>query len=336
MNNLVEYIQKARPESKESSIKAYMGMINKFTQHPNFVDNPADETWIEDTEWIDHFLGSKNLKDSTLRNHYVALMVYCEGLNGGKYSDKWQDLDEYLHFKNKVDDLNNKLKQQPSITENQSKNIPEKKEIEDLLKKLTPEIRKIRNGMSYTSGISSIENGLEKTKTFMAYVLISIYMSMEVRNEIASLILMGRREYNKLNEKNNNYIIVEKSKTTIYRHKYKTKDSKTAGGVKETILSKELRALINAWIKWRDIKKGEKLFPDLQVKKDEATSSTAELNLTKFLQRFFDKHLQKKVSTTLLAKMNIQDKISKDTLETINKISDTRGTSVSTIASTYA
>tara|TARA_Y100000592_G_scaffold98102_1_gene170330 strand:- start:1307 stop:2317 length:1011 start_codon:yes stop_codon:yes gene_type:complete len=336
MNNLVEYIQKARPESKESSIKAYMGMINKFIKHPNFVDNPADETWIEDTEWIDHFLGEKNLKDSTLRNHYVALMVYCEGLNGGKYSDKWQDLDEYLHFKNMVDKLNNKLKLQPSITENQSKNIPEKKEIEDLLKKLTPEIRKIRSGMSWHSGLASIENGLEKTKTFMAYVLISIYMSMEVRNEIASLILMGRREYNKLDEKNNNYIIVEKSKTTIYRHKYKTKDSKTAGGVKENILSKELRALINAWIKWRDIKKGEKLFPDLQVKKDEATASTAELNLTKFLQRFFDKHLQKKVSTTLLAKMNIQDKISKDTLETINKISDTRGTSVSTITSTYA
>lgn len=336
MNNLVEYIKKARPESKESSIKAYMGMINKFIEHPNFVDNPANETWIEDTEWIDHFLGEKGLKDSTLRNHYVALMVYCEGLNGGKYSDKWQDLDEYLHFKNKVDELNKKLKEQPSITENQSKNIPEKKEIEDLLKKLTPEIRKIRNGMNYNTGLSSIENGPEKTKTFMAYVLISIYMSMEVRNEIATLTLMGRREYNKLPEKDNNYIIVEKSKTTIMRHKYKTSNSKSSGGAKETILSKELRALINAWIKWRNIKKGEKLFPDLQVLKTDATSSTAELNLTKFLQRFFDKHLQKKVSTTLLAKMNIQDKISKDTLETINKISDTRGTSVSTITSTYA
>jgi hypothetical protein len=336
MNNLVEYITKARPDSKESSIKVYMGMINKFTQHPNFVDNPADETWIEDTEWIDHFLGEKNLKNSTLRNHYVALMVYCEGLNGGKYSDKWQDLDEYLHFKKKVDDLNTNLKNQPSITENQSKNIPEKKEIEDLLKKLTPEIRKIRNGMNHYTGIASIENGAERTKTFMAYVLISIYMSMEVRNEIATLKLVGRREYNKLPEKDSNYIIVEKSKTSIIRHKYKTKDSKTAGGVKETIISKELRALINAWIKWRNISKGEKLFPDLQVKKDDATSSTAELNLTKFLQRFFDKHLQKKVSTTLLAKMNIQDKISKDTLETLNKISDTRGTSISTITTTYA
>jgi hypothetical protein len=29
MNNLVEYITKARPDSKESSIKVYMGMILK-------------------------------------------------------------------------------------------------------------------------------------------------------------------------------------------------------------------------------------------------------------------------------------------------------------------
>jgi len=330
MNNLTEYILKARPDSAESSIKAYTRILQKFLKHPNFIGENDNETWIEDTEWIDKYIDGQEFTNSTRRNYYVALMIYCEGLNGGKYSQKWQELPEYLHFKNNADTLNDILKQNKGTTEKQAENMPSGDEIQELLKKMKPKIKEYRAGLDWSSKtMPKDENNM-----FMAYVLINIYLELEVRNEIATLTLLGKREYNKMKEPNENFIILEKGKTNIIRHKYKTANAKSSGGTKINELSPNLKTIINQWIKYRNIQKGQKLFPDLQPN-EEAKTSTAELNLTKFLQRYFEKNLGKKVSTTLMAKMNIQEKIGKEAIETINKISKTRGTSQTTITTTY-
>ena len=319
MNKVTEYILMARPKSAESSVKTYERLINKFTDHTSIVDNPEDTSWVEDINYVEKKLEKMNLKPTTLRNYYVALMIYVEGVNGGKFTDKWEQLSEYKYYKDKVDTINGEYKQNASengATPKQQENMVSKQELVDMLLKIRP--------------LTATDNSL-----FMAYVLFNLYLEFPVRNELATLKLINKSRYNKLKkEKMNvdNYIIVEKTKTSIIRNGYKT--SKTHGEV-VNVLSNEVKVILGKWLRDNKIKKNEFVFPLLQPKGD-ATYSTAELNLTKLLQRVTDKYLGKKISTTILAKINISDKIDPEQLKLLMSLGRIRGTSLNNLAPIYA
>ena len=65
-------------------------------------------------------------------------------------------------------------------------------------------------------------------------------------------------------------------------------------------------------------------------------SSTAELNLTKTLQRFFKKLIGKEISTTILAKIKFQSLVDKKSLDNLKEASAIRGTSLGTAGLVYA
>jgi hypothetical protein len=334
---LSEIILNARPESKPSSVKAYERILNKFINMP---DNLGGVEWVENYEEIEKFIGDLKLAKTTERNYYVALMIYVEGINGGKFTDKWQTLPEYETYKNKVDFLNNeykKAKEEKGATEKQLDNMVPREDILKALEGLIPEIRKIRSGLDWSSGGGAVNK--ENSRTFMCYVLAMIYMEMPVRNEIANLKVIGQRDYNKLIKNatepiRDNFLIVRKDVSVIARHKYKTSDQY---GSVETPLPKSLRPLINAWIKYRNVLEGEDkyLFPDLQPMPG-SKSSTAELNLTKTLQRFFKKLIGKEISTTILAKIKFQSLVDKKSLDNLKEASAIRGTSLGTAGLVYA
>tara|TARA_R110000787_G_scaffold3291_2_gene13070 strand:+ start:285 stop:1358 length:1074 start_codon:yes stop_codon:yes gene_type:complete len=335
------YIRSARPKSADSSVAAYSRIIKKFMDHKNFDENSYDQEWVQDIEWIDEKINSLNLKPTTERNYYVALMIITEGYNGGKYSNKWENLPEYLHFSNKTDELNkdynNKVNSNNGLTESQAENLCSVDEIVAVLNKLTPNIRSYRAGLDWSSGPGAINKS--ESDTFMAYVLVSLYLELPLRNELASLIFITKRDMNAvpMDERQNYFIDNGKEGAEIIRYKYKTVAKHGPITIK---LDKPLTQLLRTWIKYRNISKKIVLdehnfiFPDLQAKKG-STSSTAELNLTKNLNRFFILYLGKKISTTLLAKITTRDKVDPDTLQALALAATRRGTSMGVIANIY-
>ena len=331
------YILSARPKSAPNSVAAYRRIINKFMDHKNFYENPYDQEWIQDIDWIDEKIKALKLKPTTERNYYVALMIITEGYNGGKYSNKWENLPEYLHFVDKKNVLNkhynNKVIENNGLTDSQSENIVDVSEIIEVLNKLTPNIRSYRAGLDWSTGPGSVNKS--ESDTFMGYMLVSLYLELPVRNELASLIYITKRDYNAvpMDERQNYFIDNGKDGAEIIRHKYKTAAKHGDIIIK---LEKSLTLLLRSWIKYRNISKKSFIFPDLQPRED-AEVSTAELNLTKFLQRFFAAHLNgKKISTTLLAKIIIRSQIDPDTLKFLALSATKRGTSMGVIANIYS
>ena len=337
MTDIKEIIKFARPGSAESSINTYARIYTKFTDYADTFDGEMDpDEWVQDTDWVDERIESLNLKPTTQRNYYVALMIFTEGFNGGKYSNKWEQLPEYLHYKSKADALNKAYNENVSkgggITSGQKENMTELDEIIKMMESMTPTLRKIRSGLDWTSGPGAIAR--TDTDFYMAYVLISLYLELPLRNEVATLVYINQRDLNRIpQDMRTNYLVdSKKDGVSIIRYKYKT--SAVHGPI--TIkLEKELGSLVRGWIKWRNIQKTEFVFPELQPSKD-ATVSTAELNLTKFLQRFFKSGIDKKISTTLLAKITTKNLIDKETLKKLAKAAMMRGTSLGVMGAIYA
>ena len=334
-NTLTQIIKIARPKSSDSSIKTYIRLIQKIkVGTPKGLNDAESYEWIDDLDPIKEYfiLNQDKIKtESTKRNYYVALMIYIEGINGGDHhSNEWSINPSWLYFNNEVNTINKKYmdkQKSGNLTESQTENMAEKKDILKMindLKKLLP----------------------SNPSLHVPYVLFSIYMELPVRNEIATLKIIKKGEYNKITNDSEqtpeNYLMIDKNQMFIIRNSYKTSASKN-GGTKTDELSKPLKRIINAYIKLLT-NEDNKLFPTLYPKPDKdgnlPSVSTPELNLTKLLTRTTEKYLDgKKISTTILAKLTSADLIANTPAEEVPqqliKISDKRGTSLNNLVPIY-
>jgi hypothetical protein len=346
MANLTEIIKTARPKSADSSIKAYNRLLNKMIlSHPMLVDDYNSMDWVKDTEFnyktiLGFGKGGEAPSDSTIRNYLVALMIYIEGINGGKANEgEWSNYEYYKFYENKVTELNDKLKKDKEangLTTAQSEQFMDYKEFDKILDSMKKMAHKLMPKPSMGEGDNMKKQALETEnyKYIMTYVLLKIYQELNIRNEIATLIYITKRDYNKLKKQkqaNKNYIINEKSKITIIRNQYKTSE------VHKTIelqVSKNLTTLLRKWIAIDNLKSGDLFFKKLQPN-EEAITSTPELNLTKFLQRQSEKYFNKKLSTTILAKIYMS-RPENQTAQGLINASNVRGTALNTLVPTYA
>lgn len=334
-NTLTQIIKIARPKSSDSSIKTYIRLIQKIkVGTPKGLNDAESYEWIDDLDPIKEYfiLNQDKIKtESTKRNYYVALMIYIEGINGGDHhSNEWSINPSWLYFNNEVNTINKKYmdkQKSGNLTESQTENMAEKKDILKMindLKKLLP----------------------SNPSLHVPYVLFSIYMELPVRNEIATLKIIKKGEYNKITNDSEqtpeNYLMIDKNQMFIIRNSYKTSASKN-GGTKTDELSKPLKRIINAYIKLLT-NEDNRLFPTLYPKPDKdgnlPSVSTPELNLTKLLTRTTEKYLDgKKISTTILAKLTSADLIANTPAEEVPqqliKISDKRGTSLNNLVPIY-
>ena len=322
--SIEDIIKIARPKSADSSVRAYSRLIKKVKQViPASLVNPTDpaHAWINDIKRIDEYLNKSNLKDNTKRNYYVALMILVEGLNGGPSMPHiWTKLDNWIHYNKFVDVINKdyiEKQKAGGLTDSQKDNMATKHEI-----------LKMIHDMKSKLPLQQVP-----------YVLFNIYMELPVRNEIANLKIIKKKDYNilvKHKNDNDNYLLIEKTDMFIIRNNYKTKNSPQSGGQKSSKLSKPLKRIINSYIKQLD-PEDNRLFPTLYPKPNKdgvmPEFSTPELNLTKLLTRTTEKLLNgKKISTTILAKLTTADTLENtpplDVPLAIIKIADTRGTSL--------
>jgi hypothetical protein len=247
-----------------------------------------------------------------------------EGMNGGRFTDKWEKLPEWIAYKDKVVECNTDYKEKQAsgiLINSQADNFVSVLEIDNMMKDI------------YNSKIKNLKT--KKTiepneiELLQFYLLMTLYKQYPVRNELSSLILIGKREFNKLKKEKNdteNYIYVLGNKTFMIRNKYKT-----AGEYGEKIdeITGQAKTILNLWI--RLVKPQDKLFPLLNPH----TNPNSNNLLTLHLQKYTEKYLDKKISTTLLFKILFGETIENGQIKKMNDISKVRGSSVKNVMNTY-
>ena len=342
----------ARPQSKESSIKVYTGIINKLNHHFNLTNI---DKFIVDFKSVENYINGENhgknkdkvLQESTKRNYFVVCMIIVEGINGGKYTDKWLKLPEHIFYKNKVDQINNEIKSKAKVngglTTNQQDNIASLSEIHVMLESI--EKVYINNTNKHTTGKNKVSLYTLPKKIrqlYTAWMLFHIYLELPVRNELANLIYRRGAQYLKgkgVNvfsniDLNKNYLIYVPSKNTftLIRNSFKTSDKYDPI---KTELSKELSKKLK---KYCDVFEIHNLategcnvvFPELM------DTDNPELNLTKLLTRVSQEYLKKNISSTLMTKLTISTPEVVQAINVIQEVADTRGTNIGAIATIYA
>ena len=134
-------------------------------------------------------------------------------------------------------------------------------------------------------------------------------IDLPIRNELAGIKLIGKREYNKLSDddkKNDNYIINSRPNFVISLGDYKTNK---LHGVKLFIINKKNEVLLKKWFKIMDIKKGDVIF------------ELSRTDLSNLLINQSKKYLGKRISTTMIRKarasVNVETKKEQESLADI-------------------
>jgi hypothetical protein len=327
-----EYVRKARPNTKDSSIKVYYGIYKQL-------NDGILEDGVKGHQYkiIEKYLNEKIKNSATRRNYYVVIMILTEAENGGKYTDKWATLPEWIFYKCEIDKLNNKIKATQKanggLTDNQKENMATQGEVDLLMDKLgnvyvKNMVRQWRKEKK--DDVKHYDWPAKLREYHVAYVLFSMYLELPVRNELASLQYRWGKKYlkNKKEELHNVCIWVPSEKRFyLVRNEYKTSDKY---GRIETPLSSGLsKILYDYWEIYNNQPLHLEFFPSLMTTKD------PQLNLTKLLNRVSEDIIGKKISSRMMTKISISTPELASAVETLQQVADTRGTSVGVVANNY-
>lgn len=297
-NNLNEDIKKSRPNIKDNTIKQYRMNLNKLkdlfeTDNFDFLSN-VDK--VMDKISNHHF--------TSQRNFLNAIIILLMALNSdGKY-DKL--LEEYGTLR---DDFNDKYDQEQKsgvISDKQSKNFTTIEAVYEGINKMGEELKPIKKKKELSK---------KEMQLLQAYILFNIYARMPMRNDLAGMIAIKKRDYNKLKEeekKENNYLVVEKNGLFFVLNKYKT--SKKYEELDLPIEDKDLKKLLRYYLRMNGM---GVLF------KTSTGKPITRIELSKILLKFSEKYMEgKKISTTLLRKIYLSSKYGdmKEQLEKDNKV----------------
>ncbi len=308
--NIKDLIKKARPNIKDNSLKIYVSNLNKLMKM--FESDNLD--FLKDEKKVLEKL--KDLSDNTIRNYYNAILIYLMSINKDKKYD-----DEIKVYGDLRDDLNKKYEDQQAtgtISEKQKENFVDIKEVYDMIDKIGNEKKekKIKKKEDLT--------GKEK-QLLMIYIIYNIYVRLPMRNDIAGMEAISKRQYNKLTEeekKAKNYLVVEKGKMMMILNKYKTSKKYEENKID---VPKDLEKLLRLYIRINGM---GKLF---------TTSTGNELSrnaLSQLLLKTSQKYMGKNISTTMLRKIYLSSKYA-DVKEEMKKDAKIMGHSVATQQKVY-
>tara|TARA_R110000868_G_scaffold5903_3_gene34359 strand:- start:2488 stop:3483 length:996 start_codon:yes stop_codon:yes gene_type:complete len=312
IKDLNETISKARPNAKESTIKMYERNLKKLKT----LFEADNYDFLEDVEKVQKMLSDKHY--STQRNYWNSIIILLMAINHDKKYDKL--LKEYEALR----DAGNKQYEDDNatgkISEKQSKNFVELKEVEAMVDEIGKEIadKKIKKKGDLTS----------KDKALLqVWVILKIHLKQPMRNELGGgteAIMKSR--YNKLTKKekeDNNYLVVEKSKMWWVMNNYKT--SKTYLE-KKIDIPKDLEKVLRLYIR----------INGMGVLFKSSTGAPLSRNaISQLLIKTSKSRMDgRSISTTLLRKIVLSDMF-QDNKEAQEKMAKITGHSVETMNKVY-
>jgi integrase len=263
----------------------------------------------------------KSISNNTIKNYLNAIIAVL------KLSDKKNDLDDYIEYRNELQEDYNDGVNSHKKSQKQTENWITMDEWTDVLKKMKLNIK--NNNLwdkDYSSlGESNHKRGSTKLErdylSLQNFILMSLYRYLPpVRNDYEKMPVITQKEYRQLSEddkKETNYLVKKMSDNTLYfvMNEYKTKKKY---GEKKINIPPNLAKLLRKWLK---INKSAYLFVDT---KGTPLSSN---KITKYLTSVFKEHTGKNVSSTLLRHIYLSAKYG-DTLKEMEKDADIMGHSV--------
>ncbi len=314
VEDLYTKIKEARPNLKDSSINIYIRNLNKLKK----IFNEKDYKFLENHEDVEKIL--ENLSYLTVRNYYNAIIVLITALNG--FDDEL--VDEYTVMRDELNEKYNKENTETNkISSKQEQNFITYNEVVDMLNKMADDLRILKIKKKKDIGV--------KERTLLQiFVIFNIYLHIPLRNDVADLIKIQKREFNKIaddNKKENNYIVFENNNMFFSIGKYKTDKTYSTKIIE---IPKELQKVIRFWKRTSIYNDSEYLFLSATGKK------LTRNELSQLMIRFSKLYLNDKaqLSTTILAKITMSHHLG-ELKKKQEEMSKQRGTSINTINNIY-
>jgi hypothetical protein len=278
-DNIRKQIKESRPNLSDSSINTYISSLYHLYKKSGDTSDFNSLKFLFDFDEITKLL--KDMPDTTKKTRLTAIVVALKSLPKKESTDKL--IEKYMALMEKVaEEYNNFIKTQAK-TKKQKDNWAEVQDIDKVTNRL----------------FNSIQERELRTKTELSkkdyallqeYVVLRLYSSYYVRNDLATTLYLSQKEYDKLKDKTKeNYIVKDGSKYTIYLNKYK--NSKFLGS-REYDVDKKLAKILNIWFKFNKSK--------FLLTKTDRERMLGSNSLTKLLTKLFERELGKKISTSML------------------------------------
>ena len=302
--NLIELIKKSRPNIKDSTIKMYVGNLNKLKN----IFESDDYGFLKDIDKVKEKLSERHF--TTQRNYYNSIIILLMA----------QDKDKKLieKYNNIRDELNAKY------LENQQNGVISAKQKDSFIS--IDELRKFVDMIRIDLNIPKLKKKdtipEKDKKLLMVYVILSILIENPMRNDLSQMKIIGKKGYNSLSDKekqDTNYLVIEKGSL-----KFILNDYKTSKKYKEKIISisKPLEKIIRMYMRINKLGNGDTLFP------------ISRNGISQLLIKTSKKYIGKNISTTIIRKIVASDLL-KDVKAIEKKLSNKMGTDIDTIKSVY-
>ena len=303
--NLVALIKKSRPNIKDSTIKMYVGNLNKLKN----IFESDDYGFLKDIDKVKEKLSERHF--TTQRNYYNSIIILLMA----------QDKDKKLIEKYNTirDQLNAKY------LENQSSGVISDKQKDSFISmdELRAFVEKIRVDLNIPKLKKQDTIPEKEKKLLMVYVILSILIENPMRNDLSQMkIIVGKKGYNNLSDtdkKDSNYLVVEKNNAKFILNDYKTSKKYAE---KIINISKPLEKIIRMYMRINKLGNGDILFP------------ISRNGISQLLIKTSKKYINKNISTTIIRKI-VASHLLKDVKEIEQKLSNKMGTDIATIKSVY-
>ena len=296
-------VMKARPNLKPNSVKSYVAKLKKCDQFiPGWRDMEADEllTKIDDLEYTDVY--RRNLLTAIL----IIITMDEQNKHGSTFTPKLSKIRKTVWEKNDNYQAKNNINTNEIASENQKNNIIS---YDDLVKY-----------------VRKVGKDIQTQQDHMIYCILLSLLHVPVRNDMAGMKFIGKREYNKIDIKEEQNYLMYCSNPKKYCYCYYQDDTTTKTRPMQIQelprdLSRELKYYISRW----GIDKGDILYP---ISKN---------NLSQVLTKTSKKYTGKNVSTTLIRKIVASHKFNhiKNDMAEQSELASKMGHSVATQNAVY-
>jgi hypothetical protein len=264
-----------KPRS-DKTINDYMNILKRagITKVEEIEKLNNVESMVENVKSRVQASRSQTLQYSAFISILEALKIYPDALN------KYRKLQEEGNKQYTEDNASK------TLSKKQEEQFATKEEFDGMVNKMQEEF-KLNKTPSY-----------DDIRDFQDLLLMKLYQVYPVRNEIADLIKITKEEYDKLETKNKNYLVVDNVKMFISLNDYKTASTYGENLLK---LPVDIRKLFRNWFKYYNPHHNHVF---MKMNGDKINRNY----LTQTLVRITEKNLGRKISTTMIRKIYASDK----------------------------
>lgn len=279
---------------KDKSLKAYMIALKRIyrevTDNDDYESNLFNNVGFLKKKYFKKVLSFLNtLKLPTRKNYMAAILVALTAKNND------DDKDIILEYRNNLDLIANEYNDLIA-NKHKSEKLETNWTTMDNLKKI---VARHKRSIKEKGLLSKTDYNNSDLDLYQRYLAGSLYTLLPpVRNDYADMKIISFKEYNKLENKNNNYlVIVGKSKKFFSFGAYKTSD---VYGVKIVQIPSTLNKIINKWLEHN--KTGFFLI-------NKQKKALSDNGLTKLLNKVFE-DTNKNIGSTIIRHIYLSEKYS--------------------------